>query len=254
MVMPDFTVTTAAGRRCRLRRKCFLAVISVALYAAFLMLQTHRHREYFVGEDTPHRALEHGNGRMRHEETGRQGKASCAIPVLLTAYMVPIIFLAEQIGVPVDYVVETVHAPAALAGPDAWPFQGGGAGSDRRRESCRRAIIMQRSMNYFPRLGAGNDRADHSTILVVSHLTHHPIILGLQHTGSAAVPADFGAVPGDVLQRPHSPCCRAACIWCCSSLICSSPGRADACFQPFRRCDRCATRATPRHSPPHPAH
>lgn len=172
LVMPNFTVSST-GPTLTFPQEIFLAVTSVGLYVAFLVLQTHRHRNYFVSEPgaserdpTPHVA--HGNiSAPRHA-------------ALLVAYMVPIVYLAEQLASPVDYVVETMNAPAALAGltmavlvatPEA-------IGAVRSAAANR----MQRSVNIFLGSLLSTIGLTIPAILIVSHLTHHPIILGLQHT------------------------------------------------------------------------
>ncbi|WP_158884044.1 calcium:proton antiporter [Rhodanobacter sp. L36] len=177
LVMPDFTVSTS-GPTMSFPQEMFLATVSVVLYAAFLLLQTHRHRGYFVeGEQLVAHAPKKTNAHAAHAP---QGKSVLRHTVLLIAYMVPIIYLAEQIGVPVDYVVETVHAPAALAGltlailvaaPEA-------IGAVRAAASNH----LQRSVNIFLGSVLATIGLTIPAILIVSHLTHHPIILGLQHT------------------------------------------------------------------------
>ncbi len=172
LVMPNFTVSSPGGTL-TFPQEIFLAVISVGLYAAFLMLQTHRHRRYFVTElDT-----------AEADDDAHAARANINAPrhaALLVAYMVPIVFLAEQLAAPVDYVVETMNAPAALAGltmavlvatPEA-------IGAVRSAAANR----MQRSVNIFLGSLLSTIGLTIPAILVVSHLTHHPIILGLEHT------------------------------------------------------------------------
>lgn len=181
LVMPDFTVTTP-GPTLSFAQEMFLAVVSVALYAAFLMLQTHRHREYFVGDNpadahTAHATLAPTDA---DEPFHRRGKSILRHTLLLIAYMVPIIFLAEQIGVPVDYVIETVHAPAALAGLTLAILVAAPEAIGAVKAAARNHL--QRSMNIFLGSVLATIGLTIPSILIVSHLTHHPIILGLQHT------------------------------------------------------------------------
>jgi Ca2+:H+ antiporter len=172
LVMPDFTTTTP-GPTLSFAQEIFLAVISVGLYIAFLTLQTKRHRSYFAGT-SEHKPTEHGSLPSRGLPTH---------VALLIAYMIPVIFLAEKLAHPVDYVVETMGAPAALAGlamavlvatPEA-------VGAVR----AARANHMQRSVNIFLGSVLSTIGLTIPAILIVSHLTQHPIILGLQHTDLA---------------------------------------------------------------------
>ncbi|MEP6898839.1 MAG: calcium:proton antiporter [Rhodanobacter sp.] len=179
LVMPNFTVSTA-GPTMSYSQEMFLAIISVGLYVAFLVLQTHRHRGYFSGEEAVTLPASGLKKKQVHVEGGRRGKNVLRHTLLLIAYMLPIIFLAEQIGTPVDYVVETMRAPAALAGlilailvaaPEA-------IGAVRAAASNH----LQRSVNIFLGSVLSTIGLTIPAILVVSHLTHHPIVLGLQHT------------------------------------------------------------------------
>jgi Ca2+:H+ antiporter len=171
LVLPNFTVTTS-GPTLSFSQEMFLAVSSVGLYVAFLLLQTRRHRGYFVAEDedvevaddiplTPARV-----SVLRHA-------------LLLGAYMAPVVYLAEKLAHPVDYVVETMHAPTALGGlamavlvatPEA-------IGAVRAAS----ANHLQRSINIFLGSVLSTIGLTIPAILIISHLTAHPIILGLQH-------------------------------------------------------------------------
>jgi Ca2+:H+ antiporter len=178
LVMPDFTVTTP-GPTLSFPQELFMAVISVVLYAAFLMLQTHRHREYFVGEDYDTR---HSNvtPAETHDGSPRQDRSVLRHTVLLIAYMVPIIYLAEQIGAPVDYMIETAHAPAALAGLTLAILVAAPEAIGAVKAAAHNHL--QRSVNIFLGSVLATIGLTIPAILIVSHLTHHPIVLGLQHT------------------------------------------------------------------------
>jgi Ca2+:H+ antiporter len=177
LVMPDFTVSTT-GPTLSFPQELFLSVISVVLYAAFLVLQTHRHREYFVGEG---QGASHSNATPIDAHSGRRSDRSVLRhTVLLIAYMVPIIYLAEQIGAPVDYVIETVHAPAALAGLTLAVLVAAPEAIGAVKAAAHNHL--QRSVNIFLGSVLATIGLTIPAILMVSHLTHHPIILGLQHT------------------------------------------------------------------------
>ncbi|WP_114238204.1 calcium:proton antiporter [Dyella sp. C9] len=169
LVMPDFTTTTP-GPTLSPSQETFIAVISMGLYIAFLVLQTRRHRAYFATEDEEETSL------------GLHGGAARTVlhAVLLLAYMVPVVYLAEQLAHPVDYVVETLQEPAALAGlcmavlvatPEA-------IGAVRAAHGNH----LQRSVNIFLGSVLSTIGLTIPAILLISHLTAHPIVLGLQHT------------------------------------------------------------------------
>jgi Ca2+:H+ antiporter len=170
LVLPNFTVTTP-GPILSFAQEMFLAIISFGLYIAFLALQTRRHRAFFRSDE---------EGDSNADAGGGGGKGIMRHALLLAAYMVPVIYLAEQLAPPVDYVVETMNAPAALAGltmailvatPEA-------IGAVRAAGENH----LQRSVNIFLGSVLSTTGLTIPAILVVSNLTDHPVMLGLQHT------------------------------------------------------------------------
>jgi Ca2+:H+ antiporter len=88
-----------------------LSIMSIAIYAAFLWVQTSRHRGYFIAQDdtptdndkndtaahdTPHSSLYHG--------------------AMLGLYGLPLVLLAKQMALPLDAMVSKLGAPPALGG------------------------------------------------------------------------------------------------------------------------------------------
>jgi Ca2+:H+ antiporter len=98
--------------------------------------------------------------------------------VLLAAYMVPLAFLAEQLAHPVDALLETLQAPAALGGvviavlvatPEA-------VGAVRAAAANR----LQRSMNIFLGSTLSTISLTIPAMLALSQFTGAKIVLGLQ--------------------------------------------------------------------------
>ncbi len=82
--------------------------MSVGLYVVFLAIQTALYREYFLqpgAADGP--PIVHAGRRVRPVvfHTG-----------MLVAYLLPLVFLTEQLAVPINYGVEAFHAPPAVGG------------------------------------------------------------------------------------------------------------------------------------------
>jgi Ca2+:H+ antiporter len=103
--LPNFTTTTP-GPTLSVPQEVFIVLMSAGLYAAFLAVQTGRHRGYFAldeGETPAHVATPGARPLARHA-------------LLLVAYILPVVFLAEQLAHPIDYLIETLHVPAALGG------------------------------------------------------------------------------------------------------------------------------------------
>jgi len=168
LIMPNYTQTTP-GPTLSLPQQVFLALFCVGLYALFLAVQTGRHQGYFV--------LDGEGGDPPHESGPEVGWGVHA--VLLIAYMVPVVYLAEQFGRPVDDVIATLHAPAALSGiiiaalvatPEA-------IGAVRSALANR----LQRSVNICLGSLLATIGLTIPLMLLVSHLLGTTIYLGLEH-------------------------------------------------------------------------
>jgi len=103
LVMPNFTVTTA-GPTFSTNQSIVLAVLCVAIYAVFLCIQTMRHREFFA-----HPA--EAEGENGNSEAGLWGHL-----ILLVVSLVPVVVLSEELAHVLDFGVNTLHLPHALAG------------------------------------------------------------------------------------------------------------------------------------------
>lgn len=173
LVLPNFTVSTS-GPTLAFPQELFIAISSVGLYVAFLFLQTNRHRAYFAAVDED---AETTAAAMPEPEPPATVLRHAA---LLVGYMIPIVFLAEKLATPVDYVVENLRAPLALAGLTmailvAAPEAIGAVRSASRNQ-------LQRSVNISLGSVLSTIGLTIPAIIVISHLTHHPVTLGLQHT------------------------------------------------------------------------
>lgn len=172
LVLPDFVATTSGPPRLSIAQKIFVAIVSLGLYVAFLFLQTSRHRTYFVPQEN---GAESGSAKT-HPVTA---PLSFHV-VMLAIYMGLVVYLAEKLAPPVDYVVETMGKPAALAGLAmavlvATPEIIGAVRAAGRNN-------LQRSMNIFLGSVLSTIGLTIPAIIVISELTQHPIMLGLQHT------------------------------------------------------------------------
>lgn len=168
LVLPDFTRSTT-GPALSFPQELFLAVSAAGLYAAFLLLQTSRHRGYFAAEEDAD-AADDGAGQAAN---GRHA-------LLLAAYMVPIVFLAEKLATPVDYVIEDLHAPAALGGLAIAVLVVTPEAIGAVRSACRNQL--QRSVNISLGSVLSTIGLTVPAVLVVSYATRRPVDLGLQHT------------------------------------------------------------------------
>jgi len=176
LILPNYTVTTE-GPTLSSVQEVFLAVMSVGLYGIFLLIQTNRHKMYFVFGET---------AEMKHKPVHAKSRPLPAHVTLLLAYMLPLVFLTEQLAQPIDYLVEVAHAPAALGGAIiammvATPEAVGAV-------QAARANQLQRSVNIFLGSVLATIGLTVPTMLVISHITGKRLILGVEHSDLILLP------------------------------------------------------------------
>jgi Ca2+:H+ antiporter len=112
MILPTFTVSTDDPSLTRNQAILFSAA-TIALYGAFLAIQTVRHRSFFMepgslGDDM---VPEHG----KHPE-GLETRSLAYHAILLVVTLVTIVLLSKKFGIQVDETIDMLHAPKALGG------------------------------------------------------------------------------------------------------------------------------------------
>lgn len=110
LIVPNLTVSTAVGTFST-GQEAFLIVMCVGLYAVFLVIQTSRHRSFFIdrSEDKP-AAI--GANETQHGALGVRSAPYHG--VLLVAYLGLVILLAERLAILLDHSLDTLDAPPAL--------------------------------------------------------------------------------------------------------------------------------------------
>ena len=174
LIMPNYTHTTP-GPTLSFYQQEFLGVMCVGLYGAFLAVQTGRHRGYFSLE-----AEEDGHG---HELAGGAAAPSASAwhhALLLLAYMIPVVYLAEQFGQPIDHMIGRLHAPAALGGVIIAALVATPEGIGAVRSAL--ANKLQRSVNICLGSLLATIALTIPLMIVVAHLMGATIFLGLQGT------------------------------------------------------------------------
>ncbi|HWG04367.1 MAG TPA: calcium:proton antiporter, partial [Beijerinckiaceae bacterium] len=100
--------------------------------------------------------------------------------IMMIAYMALVVFLAEKLAYPIDYLIDTLQAPAALGGiiiavlvatPEA-------IGAVRAALANR----LQRSVNIFLGSVLSTIGLTIPTMIIVGHFIGQDIILGVEHT------------------------------------------------------------------------
>lgn len=168
LVLPDFTIATNGPTLSGIQQIA-VGLMAAGLYVAFLLLQMGRHRGYFA---LPEQHAQHAQ---------ISGPTTSIWPHvwLLFAYMVPIVFLVDQLARPIDYVTETLGAPDAISGVMvavlvATPEAIGAVQAARRNH-------LQRSVNIFLGSVLSTIGLTVPIMLMVAWITGHDLILGLQH-------------------------------------------------------------------------
>jgi Ca2+:H+ antiporter len=180
LILPDYTVTTAGPTLSRVQ-EMFVAFMAVALYGTFLAIQTGRHRGHFTFVEE-----KEVSEKTAHDDSPAHSHSAVTHVVFLVVYMVTVAYLAEQLALPIDNLVEVMHAPAALAGliiailvatPEAVSAI-----------SAARANHVQRSVNISLGSVLATIGLTVPAMLVISHLTGRTMMLGVQNSDLVLLP------------------------------------------------------------------
>jgi Ca2+:H+ antiporter len=171
LILPDFTQTTP-GPTLSFDQQLFLAAAAAALYCIFLAIQTGRHREFFSTRKSA------AAGTLDVEPTG--GPSALSSAICLALYLVPVVYLAGLLAHPIDYLIETLHAPTALGGviiavlvatPEALGAIKAAMGNE-----------IQRSINISLGSVLSTIGLTIPAMLLIGHFTGRQFQLGLEHT------------------------------------------------------------------------
>jgi Ca2+:H+ antiporter len=170
LILPSYTSTTA-GPTLSGAQEVFVGLVSLGLYAAFLAVQTVRHRGYFVLEET----------------AAHKAPPSLTLPpalhaVLLAAYMAPLVYLADQLGEPVSELLRICHAPPALGGVAIALL----VATPEALGAVRAALAnqLQRAMNIFMGSVLSTIGLTIPAMIVVSRVMGYNLVLGLQNANA----------------------------------------------------------------------
>ncbi|MFI4887112.1 MAG: calcium:proton antiporter [Burkholderiales bacterium] len=166
LVLPGFTVSTP-GPTLSTLQSIFLIFMSLALYGVFLAIQTLRHRDYFVAPGEQASANQHANA---------DGSALWHFGMLI-AYAIPIVLLAKQIALPIDYGISVLRAPPALGGLMVAVL----ILAPESMAAVRAALAnqLQRSINVALGTALSTISLTIPVVLAIGFITHQSIVLGL---------------------------------------------------------------------------
>jgi Ca2+:H+ antiporter len=170
LVFPNFTTSTR-GPNFSTEQEIFLIVVSLLLYAIFLLIQTVRHRRYFMESDdvvvpanSPHHSL--------------QVRSMGFHAAMLLVYLITVILLAEKFAIPLDNGIEKFHMPQELGGAiiAALVLSPEGLGAIRASLDNQ----LQRSINLLLGSVLATIGLTIPAVLTIGLVTKRPVTLGVE--------------------------------------------------------------------------
>ena len=107
LVLPNYTLTTP-GPVYSASQLAFIAVVSLVLYGTFVLVQTVRHRDYFLPQDA------RGDADAHAERP--DARTTVISTVLLLACLAAVVLIGKSLAPRIEQVVASLGAPVALVG------------------------------------------------------------------------------------------------------------------------------------------
>lgn len=193
MVLPDVTSSSPAQMLSGFQ-STFLILVALLLYGVFLIIQTGRHSSFFShalpvldnpkDDEVSEAAATAPDSAKPHVASGASG----AVPQillhagLLIAYLIPIVFLAEDLAEPIDFGIEEFGAPAALGGLMIAIL----VMTPESVTAVRAALAnqLQRSVNILLGSVLASISLTVPAVIIIGMLTEQPLRLGLDSAGT----------------------------------------------------------------------
>src|SRR5882762_4731530 len=170
LVLPNFTTTTG-GPTFSTEQQIFLIVVSLVLYAIFLVIQTMRHRGYFMESEQAGAAASPGHHSLHVQSTAFHA------PMLLL-YLVVVILLAEKFAIPLDNSMEKFGLPQEFGGAMIAALVLTPEGIGAIQATFRNQL--QRSINILLGSVLATIGLTIPAVLTISLVTKRPVTLGVQ--------------------------------------------------------------------------
>jgi Ca2+:H+ antiporter len=169
LVLPNFTTTTA-GPTFSAGQQIFLILVTLLLYAIFLVIQTMRHRGYFMESDQAG-AVSPGHHSLHVRSTAFHA------PMLLL-YLGIVILLAEKFAIPLDNSIEKFGLPDEFGGAMIAALVLTPEGIGAVQATLRNQL--QRSINILLGSVLATIGLTIPAVLTISLITKRPVTLGVQ--------------------------------------------------------------------------
>jgi len=170
LVLPNFTTTTG-GPTLSIGQQIFLILVTLILYAIFLLIQTMRHRGYFMESDQAIVAAGPGHHSLHIHST------TFHAPMLLS-YLVIVILLAEKFAIPLDNSIEKFALPQEFGGAMIAALVLTPEGIGAVQATLRNQL--QRSINILLGSVLATIGLTIPAVLIISLVTKRPVTLGVQ--------------------------------------------------------------------------
>src|SRR5947208_2872837 len=168
LVLPDFTTTTG-GPTFSTEQQIFLIVVALFLYAIFLVIQTMRHRGYFM--ESEQAGVTSPGHSLRVQSTAFHA------PMLLL-YLIVVILLAEKFAIPLDNSMEKFGLPEEFGGAMIAALVLTPEGIGAIQATLRNQL--QRSINILLGSVLATIGLTIPAVLTISLITKRPVTLGVQ--------------------------------------------------------------------------
>jgi Ca2+:H+ antiporter len=181
LILPNFTKSTDNGTLSPLQATAF-SIFTIALYAIFILIQTGRHRGFFIHPDEAKKLKEDKKNKVKPAKKKPRPETATVLKhlALLLLNILPIVLLSKNLAKILDFGISALELPPALGGIiiAAIVFTPEGI-------SALRAVIrddLQRALNLC--LGAATSTVGLTVpaVLAISLFTGQTVILGLAPT------------------------------------------------------------------------
>ena len=170
LVLPNFTTSTS-GPTFSTEQEIFFAAMSLLLYAIFLLIQTMRHRRYFVEYRETMSAANSAHHPLQTYSSGFHA-------TMLLLYMVTVILLAKKFAIPLDNSIERFGMPQAFGGAIIAALVLAPEGIGAIDATLRNQL--QRSINILFGSVLATIGLTISAVLTIGLSTRQSVVLGVQ--------------------------------------------------------------------------
>jgi Ca2+:H+ antiporter len=170
LVLPNFTTSTG-GPTLSGAQQVFLAVMSLSLYAIFLLIQTMRHTKYFMESRDVVVTESSGQHQLQTRSTAYHA-------AMLFVYLIAVVLLAEKFAIPLDNSIERFGMPQAFGGAIIAALVLAPEGLGALRATLNNHL--QRSVNILLGSVLATIGLTIPAVLTIGLITKRPVTLGVQ--------------------------------------------------------------------------